>query len=205
MIESAASVAPFSPPLTGASSIATSFAANASAITRVGPGSIELMSTTKGPRCGAVQHAPTTGEHLLDVRRVGQHRDRDVARLGHGGRALGPGGTGVDELVDGAIRARIHGEREAGGEQVPRHRLAHDAQADEPDALGRVGDQWLQASIAASVISSARSMISNPSPSCSSVMHSGGFVITFHQRMNVASPLSIRNRFSCCIVSFIWL
>ena len=36
-------------------------------------------------------------------------------------------------------------------------------------------------------------------------MHSGGFVITFHQRMNVASPLSSRNRFTCCIVSFIWL
>ena len=49
MIESAASIAPFSPPLTGASSIATSFAANASAITRVGPGSIELMSTTSDP------------------------------------------------------------------------------------------------------------------------------------------------------------
>ena len=63
----------------------------------------------------------------------------------------------------------------------------------------------IHASIAASVISSARSMISNPSASCSSLMHSGGFVITFHQRMNVASPLSIRNRLSCCIVSFIWL
>ncbi len=48
-------------------------------------------------------------------------------------------------------------------------------------------------------------MISNPSASCSSLMHSGGFVITFHQRMNVASPLSTRYRFSRCIVSFIWL
>ena len=36
-------------------------------------------------------------------------------------------------------------------------------------------------------------MISKPSASCSSVMQSGGFVITFHHRMNVASPLSSRN------------
>ena len=49
MIESAASIAPRSPPLTGASSIATPFAANAAAIVRVGPGSIELMSITREP------------------------------------------------------------------------------------------------------------------------------------------------------------
>jgi hypothetical protein len=49
MSESAASSAPFSPPLTGASSMATSRSASAAAITRVGPGSIELMSITREP------------------------------------------------------------------------------------------------------------------------------------------------------------
>ena len=49
MIESAASIAPRSPPLTGASSIATPLAENAAAIVRVGSGSIELMSITREP------------------------------------------------------------------------------------------------------------------------------------------------------------
>ena len=49
MIESAASIAPFSPPLTGASSIATSAANEAPAIARRRLGSIELMSITSDP------------------------------------------------------------------------------------------------------------------------------------------------------------
>ena len=56
--------------------------------------------------------------------------------------------------------------------------------------------------MAASAITNERSMISKPSASCSSVMHSGGFVMTFHHRMNVESPLSSSERFSACIVSF---
>jgi len=49
MIESVPSIAPRSPPLTGASTIATSRAARAAAISRVGAGSIELMSITSDP------------------------------------------------------------------------------------------------------------------------------------------------------------
>jgi hypothetical protein len=49
MIDSAASIAPFSPPETGASSIGTSFPASRSANRRVGTGAIELMSITSDP------------------------------------------------------------------------------------------------------------------------------------------------------------
>ena len=50
MIESAASIAPRSPPDTGASSISAPRASSAAAISRVATGEIELMSTTTAPR-----------------------------------------------------------------------------------------------------------------------------------------------------------
>ena len=69
----------------------------------------------------------------LDVGRVGEHRDDDVAargdvlRRGSGGRAVG------DELVDRPARAVERDHREAGAQEVAGHRLPHDPQADETD------------------------------------------------------------------------
>ena len=67
MIERVASIAPFSPPLTGASSVATPFTAKASAIARVGPGSIELMSITSAPPATPSSTPPGPEQHLLHV------------------------------------------------------------------------------------------------------------------------------------------
>ena len=102
MIESAASIAPFSPPLTGASSIATSFAANASAITRVGPGSIELMSMTSDPDAAPSSTPPapvsTCSTSVVSGSIV-------IVMSLAAATAAGPSalrGAGLDQLVDGA-------------------------------------------------------------------------------------------------------
>ena len=91
---------------------------------------------------------------------------------------VGAPGTGLHELVDRSGAPRMHRQREPGRQEVPRHGRAHDAEPDEPDPLSHAG---VYASTAASAISSARSMISKPSAICSSVMGSGGFVISVHQ------------------------
>ena len=50
-----------------------------------------------------------------------------------------------------------------------------------------------------------RSMISKPSVICSSVMRSGGFVISVHQWTIVYTPLSSRNRLTLAMTSFVTL
>ena len=187
MIESVASIAPRSPPLTGASSIAIPRAANASAIVRVAPGSIELMSMTSDPGAAPSSTPPRSRKDQLDVGRVGQHRDRDVAR----GRDRRPDPTRAS-LPRRPARRRVRDCASGPSASKPaasRFRamgLPMMPRPMKPIAIARTD---AQPSIAASAIASERSMISNPSPSCSSVMHSGGFVITFHQRMNVDEPV----------------
>ena len=179
MMESVPSIAPRSPPETGASSISTSCAASRSAIARVGPGSIVLMSITSEPAAAPASHAVVAEQHVLDVGRVGQHRDDDVGRRARPPPAMtARSAPASHELVDRSRAPRMHGQREPGGEQVARHGRAHDAEPDEPDPLAHAAGY---ASTPASAISSARSMISNPSAICSSVMGSGGFVISVHQ------------------------
>ncbi len=91
---------------------------------------------------------------------------------------VGAFGARVHERVDRSRAPRMHGQREPRRQEMPGHGRAHDAEPDEPDPLPHGGRY---ASTAASAISSARSMISKPSVICSSVMGSGGFVISVHQ------------------------
>ena len=148
MIESAASIAPRSPPLTGASSIATSLAANAAAIARVG---------LRIDRAHVDHERPGTRRRRARRRRRSAPASTSVvsgsivivtslaAATAAGSSARGAPASTSSSTGPGA--ARVHREREPGREQVARHGLAHDAQPDEPDALAhaqrlhrRVGD-----------------------------------------------------------------
>ena len=73
----------------------------------------------------------------LDVRRVGEHGDHDIGALGDlagGARRLG---TLAGELLDRLRAAVVHDDGEAGANEAHRHGLAHDSEADEPDAVAR--------------------------------------------------------------------
>src|SRR5512133_1438142 len=81
MIVSDPSRAPMAPPETGASRYSHPRCRIRSANVRVAVGEIELMSTNELPGREALGHARGSEQHLLDVRRVGEHRDHDLGAL----------------------------------------------------------------------------------------------------------------------------
>ena len=90
------------------------------------------------PVVGTGQDAGRSVEDRLEVRGVGDHDDEDVDQPGDLGRRGGGARAGVGQLGHGSGRPRGDRQREAGTEDAPRHRPAHDAQPDEPDPGRRV-------------------------------------------------------------------
>ena len=118
MMESVPSMAPRSPPETGASSISTSCAASCSAIARVGPGSIVLMSITSDPAAApaATPSSPSitcstsgvSGSIVMTTSDAPATSAGDVARAG----------AVRDQRVDGSRAARVHRQREPRREEM---------------------------------------------------------------------------------------
>ena len=117
MIESVPCWAPTSPPETGASSVAIPRSDNCIATV----GWIVDMSIHRSGSAATIASATDS-----TAARVRQHRDHDVGARGlleaHAARA-----------VDRLRRAVVDEDVVAGGHQVARHGLAHDAESDEAD------------------------------------------------------------------------
>ena len=134
MIDSAALIAPTSPPLTGASSIVPPLAVTADARRSVATGEMLLMSTTIAPLQTA-QHAVRPREHELDVGVSGSivmTMSERRATSAAGGRR---GGAGRDKLIDRSLAAAVHDEVMALRDEVLGHRPPHHAEPDESHVL----------------------------------------------------------------------
>src|SRR5690606_26795024 len=73
--------------------------------------------------------------HRLDVRGVGEHGDHDVRPFGHLPSAPRHGGALPPQRLRLLRAPVVDDQLVAGGQEVPGHRPAHDAQPDESDAL----------------------------------------------------------------------
>jgi HxlR-like helix-turn-helix len=101
----------------------------------------------------------------------------------------------IQGIVDpGAYQLRPHGQRPRPGRRDRRTR-----------GVGRALGRGAGYAVAASATARASSMMPKPSWSCSSVMHSGGFVMIPFQRTIVNNPRSIRALFTATIVSLVTL
>ncbi len=118
MIDSVALIAPISPPLTGASSIEPPFCRDQRREPLGGDGEMLLMSMTIAPVWSAREHAVGAGQHVLDVRRVRQHRDDDGRRRATSAGEAAAVRAGRDELVHGAAAAVVDDEAIARLDQV---------------------------------------------------------------------------------------
>ena len=108
MIDSVALIAPISPPLTGASSIAPPFRPRCAASRSVATGEMLLMSITIAPCCSAestpsspVSTSSTSGVSGSIVMTTDARRARHRPAIGRGR------GPGADELVDRAAAAVV--------------------------------------------------------------------------------------------------
>ncbi|OIQ82618.1 hypothetical protein GALL_355820 [mine drainage metagenome] len=85
-------------------------------------------------RAQALRDAVVAEQHAFDVGRVGQHQEHDVGALGDFARAGAGLRAGVEQRRRHAA-ARMRVQRGVRGQQVARHRRAHDSQSDESDVL----------------------------------------------------------------------
>jgi hypothetical protein len=95
MIESAALIAPISPPLTGASSIEPPLSATVAASRSVATGEMLLMSITTPPGCSPARTPSDPVSTRSTSAGVGQHRDDDRRRLRDLGGRRGGGRAGA--------------------------------------------------------------------------------------------------------------
>jgi hypothetical protein len=71
--------------------------------------------------------------HLLDIGRVGDHRDHHVRDLGQAGGIRRGAGAGIQQGLHRLRAARPDGQLVTGTQQVQRHWAPHDTQTDESD------------------------------------------------------------------------
>ena len=90
----------------------------------------------KAPARRRRQEAVRTVDHLLDLRRVGQHRDRDVGLPRRVSRARRGRGAMLGEFLDRLGPHVVGAHRVAGLEKVDHHLPAHRSEPDEADRAG---------------------------------------------------------------------
>ncbi len=135
MIDSDALIAPISPPLTGASSIDASAFGHARGDSLGGHrrNAAHVDDDSAGLQSG--QDAGVAGQHEIDVRRVGQHRDDDGRLPRNVGGRRRRDGARTDKLVDRAAAPVVDDERVPCRDQVLGHRLAHDAKTNKSNSF----------------------------------------------------------------------
>ena len=87
------------------------------------------------PASSAFDDAVLSERHLLDVGRVGEHRDQHLALRGDLARRGGGSGARPDELVHGRAAPVVDDERVSGLQEIFRHGASHDAESNESDHL----------------------------------------------------------------------
>ena len=100
MIDSAAFLAPASPPETGASSIRKPFSRACSARAAVTSGRMLEKSMIRVPGSACSKTPPSPARTLLDVGRVGHHHGHHVGSLDRLGDRAGGTSPGVDERLE---------------------------------------------------------------------------------------------------------
>ena len=101
------------------------------------------------PRLEAVWRA----HEGLDLRRAGHAEEDDVAVARERLRALGLLGAASHEVIDrSAVAMAEDGKRKTLGEEIFRHAVAHEAEADEADAFGHADQSNCVYSLTAPVI-----------------------------------------------------
>jgi hypothetical protein len=85
------------------------------------------------PGPAGARHPVLTEHHLLDVGRIGDHRNHQIHLARERRRTARRSRSGSEQWLHGRRAARPDGELVAPVQQIERHRAPHDSQTDEPD------------------------------------------------------------------------